>query len=1407
MPLININCSTIDFMWTLRQEKKICLKYHVVLFFFVFLGYACLVFSPICEADTGKKIKTHPNVQKKSLPSAEDLKAKAETYNDQAIALFEEGRYAEAQELWEKAIGLMEHPRAQYNELETVDEEQPSFETPESSVMSDETLETPPIAEKYQSGLSLLEQKEYGEAKSVFQEVDAMQPDYRNTKRYLTVIDELLREEDSPMGQESRSDKAQEQVAVDREEYPEIVPEPQSTDADLGFDPQQEETQWEEAVEQAEQKLQDQITESVEPIYQKALQHYKRKEYVEARDGFEQAQVLSPDYKLTAKYLDGIDDDILYAQQQKEEEQRLAEERARRQDELEFRKVVAAKEVSYRKELMGKAEEIYQQAIEDFKNRKFEEAEDGFRKVDTAAPSYKLTDKYLGYIQKARDEKARLQAEEEARRQALAQHDEEEDMKRAVEESDRMRQQGLRAKAEAVYQNARTDYGQGETEKARAGFSEVEQILLDYRSARKYLALIDEDVAKEKKVKKEQKVKSERARQSSEESADLTEKVEAAVVPTSRKRLEAQELYRQAKESYKKREFAKAKALFEKVNAAVGSYQATEKFLARIDSDIQKETRYQQDIQEGEVRRQTKETRYRQDLQRREAQRQSRKKAFEEKRATAEATAARRRQETRELKETVARIKNDRDKMVADKIQELYREAESDYTHGLYALARERFNEVQRIAPGYRSTEEYLGNIAYAYGGEMTVAPLPVPPRTEQEVLQVPVPVAEEESVIPAKKIAAPGVAEPDDEIAADYDAGIFLFKRKQYVRAREKFDYVAQLDPGYKLTSEYLSRIDSLPQEEQQRQLEEQQQVLARAIRKEKKAKKAARPEVVKQTVGEAQKPEPEGAVAAPVEASAKEDPDRELHVKAQELFQEAERLYASRQFVPAREKFLEVDGLVPDYKSARKYLIRIDQSMLEEQKNAQRAKERQEREVASHAAKEKAAQEVVQKKQFKIQRAEEKKHELLLAQTGKKYAQALAAYAKKDFISAKQKFVEVEKLSANFKETAQYLSRIDADIAAQDQKPKEVTAAPIYVQPQGVTITEQARAQADVFFREAARLYASKKFISSREKFYEAERLIPGYKTTGKYIALTDRAIARQQEKESRTKQVQDARSARLEADAQKDREKAEKVSQAKEGRQIKQLLAQMEKEAVGASNRGQWDVAAQKLSSVEDLLKGEFVSAADKEQTARRVVSLRERIVTGRGEVQQRQLAKEQETKQRQDARAALLEADEQRERERVEKTRQENERKQQAQAKWVPAATPAVKPVWVDPPDFNAFELTDDVGVLRRQYAQIQKERKGVQTAIRLRLDQTYAQAVQLYNQGYYAGAKNLFQEIAEIQPSFTGIKSYLAQIGQKLAKLPASAIMPGKGIEAPLGYVKPRARVVTDALDSLEASRQ
>ena len=1405
-------------MRTLKQQKTICLNYYAVLFFCVLFGCAFLFFSPTCEADTGKKIKVHPNVQKISFSSAEDLKAEAETYNDQAIALFEQGRYAEAQELWEKAINLMEHPQDQYSEPETVEEEQPSAETLEIPATDGESLETSAIAEKYQSGLLLLEQKEYAEAQRVFQEIDSMQPDYRNTKRYLLVISELLEEENPVLEQEPMSDETQGWAAADQEEHPITLVESQGTDTDAGFDPRQEEAQWEEAVEQAEQKLQDQIAESVEPIYQKALQHYKGKEYVEARDSFEQVQVLSPDYKLTAKYLDGIDEDILYAQQQKEEEQRLLEERVRRQDELEFRKAVAAKEVSYRKELMDRAEEIYQQAIEDFKNRKFEEAEDGFRKVVATAPDYKMTAKYLGYIQKARDEEIHLQEEEEMRRQALAQHAEEEDMKRTVAESDQAHQEGLRAKAEAVYQSARIDYGQGEIEKARAGFSEVERILPDYRSARKYLALIDEDVAKE------QRTELEMIRQPGAP-VKLAEKAEAVVVPTSRQRLEAQEFYRQAKESYKKREFVKAKALFEKVNAVVKGYEATEKFLARIDSDIQKEARDQRDMQEREARRQAKEVRdqqemqerdaqrqakeaqYQQGLKRREEQRQARKKALEEKRATAEAAAAKRRQEMRELRESVARIKNDRDEMIAQKVQELYREAESDYKNGLYALAKERFSEVHRISPGYGSTEEYLGNIAYKYGSEAAVETTPVPLRLEQQAL--PVPVIQEQAVSHPNAPVSPKVAEFDDAVVADYDAGVLLFKQRQYARAREKFEYVIQADPGHKPASKYLSRINSLVREEQQQQFEKEQRALARAMRSEKMAQKKLPVAVIPPPSNEVKNPEPTEAAAAPVEATASEVLDKELSSKAQEL------------------------------------------SSHVEQKRVLREKKQQEREAVHRAATEKAAQILAQKKQSKIKREEEKKHQQLLAQAGRTYAQALAAYGKKDLVGAKQKFIEVEKLSANFKETAQYLIRIDADVAAQAQKPVEMVAAPIYVQPQGIVAKEQTRKKAEELFQEAARLYASKEFVPAREKFQEVEKLVPGYKTTGRYLALIDRAISRQQEKESQAKKARDARNARLEMDVKKAREKAEKDLQvaenekikqqelelrtkqradaekaalaakaqkekeqiekdrlAEQSRKMKQKIAQIEKEVGAANKRGQWDVAEQKISALESLLLQENVSAADKGQIAISAGNLREEIAQQREGSAKRMPLREQEVKPEQSMDSARVEAKVRNERDKAEKLRQLDERKKQKQAKAKQslAGAPEGKAVWVDPPDVDAIDLGDDVAILRKQYAQVEREQVGVQSVIRGRLDRIYAHAVQLYKQGYYTGAKNLFRQVAEVQPLFKGTESYLVKIDQKLAKLSPSVIVPGKVVEAPSVYVKPRAQVVTDALDTLEAPR-
>jgi len=256
------------------------------------------------------------------------------------------------------------------------------------------------------------------------------------------------------------------------------------------------------------------------------------------------------------------------------------------------------------------------------------------------------------------------------------------------------------------------------------------------------------------------------------------------------------------------------------------------------------------------------------------------------------------------------------------------------------------------------------------------------------------------------------------------------------------------------------------------------------------------------------------------------------------------------------------------------------------------------------------------------------------------------------------------------------------------------------------------------------------------------------------------------------------------------------------------MKQKIAQIEKEVGAANKRGQWDVAEQKISALESLLLQENVSAADKGQIAISAGNLREEIAQQREGSAKRMPLREQEVKPEQSMDSARVEAKVRNERDKAEKLRQLDERKKQKQAKAKQslAGAPEGKAVWVDPPDVDAIDLGDDVAILRKQYAQVEREQVGVQSVIRGRLDRIYAHAVQLYKQGYYTGAKNLFRQVAEVQPLFKGTESYLVKIDQKLAKLSPSVIVPGKVVEAPSVYVKPRAQVVTDALDTLEAPR-
>lgn len=1343
---------------------------HLLIFFFAFWGSVYLVSPRPDDAEAAKEIKAHPNAEKKSPPNAEDLKAKADEYNQQAIRLFEGGRYAEAQEFWERAINLVEHPRSRHPDLEVVNA---GLQPVESSKIppGNGSVETSLLADKYQQGLALLEQKDYVPAQRIFQEIEAIEPEYRNTKKYLVVIAELLGDgNDNSM----TADQSQSQ------EDSEFVPEAGGSDADQVFDHGEEQAQLDEAENAAEQKLLEQIADRVEPIYQRALQEYKRKVYVEARHSFEEVQVLSPGYKLTSQYLDDIDDAILSARQLREEEERLTEERRRRQDELEFQKTVAAKEEVYRRESTARAEQTYQQAIENFKNRNFEEAEDTFRKVDTMVPDYKLTGKYLERIQESRDAEAHLQAEEDARRQAFMQHNAEEDAKRTIEESERIRQQALQEKTEVLYQGARTYYGQGDLERARAGFRGVERILPDYRSVRKYLGLIDEDAAREQESKRGVSGNAELAAASTQDTS------ETIVVPVSLKRAEAEQYYQQAKESYKRREFQKAKELFEKVDAFVKDYQATDKFLARINADIQEEERYQQSLQKQEVERQEREA------------------ATAVRKVAVKTAVVNRRQEARGLKEASERIKKDRNKLIERKVLELYREAESDYRNGLYALARERLNQVQHISPGYKATEEYLERIAYEYGNEVTIQQnVPIPEPTVVEALPV-----REEIVVPDVAAVAPKVA-PKEEVApaastpqkaavdekavSFYRAGLSFFKQKEYARSRENFEHADQLYPGYKSTLEYLNRIDSLQQREQQREIQAQQKAFARSVKRAKTVKNQERPRpaAVAPATIEVPKPGLEKAVASLPEAITRGEPakvDDSIRLKTEALFPEAVKLFESNQFVLAREKFLELEQLSPGYKTTPKYLVLIERTMLQEEKKTQRTKQQQDKEAVIRTAQEKAAQKLTEKNKLKIQWTEEKKRQRLSAEADKKYAQAVIAYAKKDFVGAKQKFGEIEALLPNFKETAQYLGRIDADILAQNQKPQEVTAPPIYVRP-----------KEDAFAK----------------KQKEAERLKQS----------EDKKAAVRIAKEKLLKQKQEALNARLEVKAQKVREQTEKAEREKEIAKIKrQEILRAEQSQKDERNAQKTRGEAEKVRQNEESAKikqqaleqgakqrQEDMRNARLEAKAQKVREQAEKVRQKEERANLKEQEKTREAKQRQeDMQKAQLGTNAKKAQKQAEKARQKEEaqkRQQQAQIKPVlPINVPEEKSVWVDPPDLDSIDLSGDVESLRQQYTQIQQKRNNVQGAIQVMLSQTYDRAVVLYKLGHYSGAKNLFNEITAARPSFRGTKNFLAQIDQMLKRAPAATVGPEEGITAPSVFVKPHVQVVTDALDTLEATR-
>jgi TolA-binding protein len=1008
------------------------------------------------------------------------LEETIEIYNKQAIELFEEGHFKEAQELWEKAVAIMENSRGYAPEFTgsqegyTYDEEVPAdFSTEDIS-------ETSEIEDLYKTAVSAFKNQKYVAAKKMFDRVEAQTPDYKATRNYLTILKHKIRQAEQSLS----GDKFKENAL--------------SREAERG--------EWKKILAESEKELEQRLIEQVTPLYNEALQHYKSRNFKLAKDYFEEIDSILPKYKDTSKYLSRIDIDIKGEEQLRLKEKYKMQTLARKKEQDEWHQIIEESEKKLEEKMKQQAEPVYQEALYYYKEREFELAKNRLQEVERIFPDYKSTTKYLSRIDQdvkdeiERREQQRLREyEQQIREKELAQKREEERLARlreleeknklqqfqrevatrrkereewlmVLKESEMERQRKLTDQADFVYQEAVQYYKRREFEGAREGFQEVDGILPGYKSTSDYLAKIEHDLAQEeqqrlvqqermiqKKIKEDQfaeRQKDEEERQfrviegekrmrefkerasARRKQRDEWDRVLRKNEQERQKRLkkEADFIYQDALRSYKKQQWEAARSGFLEAQEVLPGHKKSEKYLARIDDDIQA----------AEMRSKAKVEK--------EIERQKQKDAL-----------ARKAEEERQMK----LLENDRRKQLAkqeDQAEAVYKYALSLYQKGDYALAKAKFREVEEISTGYKSTQKYLGRI-------------------NEDITNV------------------QGFSRQEEEFAT-----------RQYIRGQQ----IAQLRDEEKL----------------KQLLENEEKERLKALKEESLARQRDRKEWER--------------TIAQIEA----ENQKRLQRQADSTYQEALRYYKAGWYEQAKEAFGEVEQTVPGYKSTSKYIALADQNIQSEGKfrkdSELKIQEYMDREEALYKSKQQrqALSMPVPEKNgsLVIKKAVEERRREIVQQAEVKYREALDLFKTNNFIEAKLKFIEVESFSPGYKATLDYLARIDQEISGQEminsrdrlieqallqvkgdsaaQEPKKASIKLKKENPPADVRRSELKAQRrliqkkynDQFNRlyvKGVKLYKSGSYEEAQKIFLQIERMKPGYKGAASYLKKANAKI----------------------------------------------------------------------------------------------------------------------------------------------------------------------------------------------------------------------------------------------------------------------------------------------------------
>lgn len=333
-------------------------------------------------------------------------------------------------------------------------------------------------------------------------------------------------------------------------------------------------------------------------------------------------------------------------------------------------------------------------------------------------------------------------------------------------------------------------------------------------------------------------------------------------------------------------------------------------------------------------------------------------------------------------------------------------------------------------------------------------------------------------------------------EVNKKYKEGVKLYKDKSFLAAKVVFEEVDQMFPDHKATKSYLALID--------RKIEEDQKNIITSKLENKELSSAKAKARWKKELEEQE-----------------EIRQRNLYKQADSSYKEAKRLYKDKQYAKAKDKFKEVEWILPDYKDTIKYLSKIDKDIA---KNGVQFSEEDKLKYFKNQIKQiRKNEEIESKTQVKFEEvkgfSEERRRQEEAAFV---YEAAQTLYKKKYYEQSLEKFYEVNALCPDYKSTAKYIKKLvkkvpdlsKPQVSKMAVKSNEVLGeqvpAPIIKNEAVVkAINERQQEklnQAEESYQQALKFYNERNYIEAQKKFIDVEAILPAYKATREYLGHID-------------------------------------------------------------------------------------------------------------------------------------------------------------------------------------------------------------------------------------------------------------------------------------------------------------